>query len=283
MPKNTTNDGLLWSANEALTRARAQIEELKRNNDGRAQLVASLAKDLVQILKPSLQAMMNDVRAELRHVKQPVVQVDVSGEVAKMLKSLPAPIVNVPDVYVPKADPVQVRIPDIRIPPVDVKMPEIKVPDIIFPSSIGITDPIRLDHSRNNPVPVMLVDVNGNPIDGIGGGQVIMGGGGGRSKVSTEQLPARGFGNGRKTVTSAGTPEALSSTSKAIRKLIVSALTDNTDVIYVGDKTVRAADGSESGVALYASNTIELNIADLKDVFIDVRVGGEGVSYYFET
>lgn len=130
------------------------------------------------------------------------------------------------------------------------------------------TDPTRA-------VAVKLVDLDDKfyKARGRGGGS---GGGSVRPDGST-QISA-----GRKTITSAGTAEALVSSTTTAKRVIISALTDNTDVCYVGNSAAKATDNAEVGIPLYASNTIELYVADLKNIYIDARVSGEGVTYYYE-
>lgn len=130
------------------------------------------------------------------------------------------------------------------------------------------TDPTRA-------LAVKLVDLDDKfyKAKSRGGGS---GAGAGRPDGST-QISA-----GRKTITSAGTAEALVSSTTTAKRVIISALTDNTDVCYIGNSAAKATDNAEVGIPLYASNTIELYVADLKNIYIDARVSGEGVTYYYE-
>lgn len=87
--------------------------------------------------------------------------------------------------------------------------------------------------------------------------------------------------DGRATVSTAGSAEALGSTT-TIKKITVQAFTSNTDVIAVGASTVVAAAGTERGVLLFPSQSAVLTNNDLADIFIDSRVNGEGVSFFYE-
>jgi len=89
------------------------------------------------------------------------------------------------------------------------------------------------------------------------------------------------IGTGRKTVTIPGTAEAFGS-STTVKRVIAQAITDNTDIVYVGDSSALATDGSERGIGLYPGNSIELRATNLAVLFVDSRVASEGVTFYFE-
>lgn len=97
-------------------------------------------------------------------------------------------------------------------------------------------------------------------------------------------VPTTG-GQGRKLVTSAGTPVALASTTAA-KKVIVTALQSNTDVVVVGFTGVVAgtsndAGATRTGIPLFPNQAVELTVVDLASIFIDSVVSGEGVSYAY--
>ncbi len=89
------------------------------------------------------------------------------------------------------------------------------------------------------------------------------------------------IGTGRKTVSTPGVAVAIAA-STTVKKVIIQAIVDNTDVVYLGDSNVDAADGSERGIGIYASNVIELRADDLANIYVDSRVAGEGITFYFE-
>ena len=91
-----------------------------------------------------------------------------------------------------------------------------------------------------------------------------------------------GIGDGRKVVATAGTREALATTT-ACNRVIITAETDNTGLVVVGGATVVAALATRRGVPLSAGDSIELTINDLASVFLDVTVSGDGVSYLYLT
>lgn len=91
-----------------------------------------------------------------------------------------------------------------------------------------------------------------------------------------------GINHGVKTVTSAGTDEALAS-STACKKVLIQAQTDNTGVIAVGASGVDATVATGTGYLMYAGDAIEMDIDNLNDVYIDATVSGDGVRYTYWT
>lgn len=93
--------------------------------------------------------------------------------------------------------------------------------------------------------------------------------------------------SGRKTVATAGTAEPLTRTSTSIRQVTVTAETDNTRVVTVGGSDVVNALASRKGVPLAAGASItfyaEYGVDELSDLFLDVEVNGEGVTYLYTT
>lgn len=88
-------------------------------------------------------------------------------------------------------------------------------------------------------------------------------------------------GDGRKTVTTAGTRVALATTTPA-KWVHITAEADNTGLVVVGlAGTVVAALGTRRGTPLAAGEDIVLPIADLADVGLDVTVSGDGVTYTY--
>ena len=96
-------------------------------------------------------------------------------------------------------------------------------------------------------------------------------------RVSVQELEGLGtLGNGVKTVTSAGTAEALAS-STACRSVTIKATAGNTNNIYVGDSSV----DSTNGFVLAAGETVSLEVKNLDLVYIDADTSTEGVSYIY--
>lgn len=85
--------------------------------------------------------------------------------------------------------------------------------------------------------------------------------------------------DGRKTVTAAGTAERLVSSTTPAAGVIITAETNNTGVMTVGDSTVVAAVGTRRGTPLYAGESVSFPISDLYDVYLDTTVNGDGVTF----
>ena len=81
--------------------------------------------------------------------------------------------------------------------------------------------------------------------------------------------------NGQTPVTVAGTAEALSGPQALMNGVLVKALDDNTNLVYVGNASV----DSTNGYILLADASVFVEIDDLAKVFIDVDTAGEGVSW----
>jgi hypothetical protein len=91
-----------------------------------------------------------------------------------------------------------------------------------------------------------------------------------------------GIAHGVKTITSAGTDEALAG-STACKRVTIQAQTDNTGLIAVGTSGVDATEATGTGILLSAGDVFELDIDNLADVFIDATVTGDGVRYTYFT
>lgn len=85
---------------------------------------------------------------------------------------------------------------------------------------------------------------------------------------------------GRKTVTTAGTAVVLAS-STTCKWVAITAETDNTSIVVVGDSGVIAALATREGTPLSAGDTIVIPIDNLADVYIDSLVNGEGVTFLY--
>lgn len=95
--------------------------------------------------------------------------------------------------------------------------------------------------------------------------------------------PANALGDGRKVVAAAGTAERLSASSVRCRSLVVTAESDNTGVVVVGGATVVAALATRRGTPLVAGQSVALDVTNLKAVFIDSTVNGDGVTFTYLT
>lgn len=92
--------------------------------------------------------------------------------------------------------------------------------------------------------------------------------------VSSVTIPTAIY-HGQKTVTSAGTEEALAASQAILSGVRIKALAGNTNNVYVGANPVT----SSTGFVLDAGEEVFIEVANLATVFIDVDTNGEGVSY----
>lgn len=100
--------------------------------------------------------------------------------------------------------------------------------------------------------------------------------------TNTSRLSISGIGHGVKTVTSAGTDEALAG-STACKRVTIQAQSDNTNPIAVGGSGVDATIATGTGVLLFPGDVFELDIDNLADVYIDAITSGEGARYTYFT
>jgi hypothetical protein len=93
-----------------------------------------------------------------------------------------------------------------------------------------------------------------------------------------QERQAQTIVNGKKTVTTATTAEALGATANIPSgEIRIKAEATNTGIIYVGNASVAAANGFE----LAAGEELVLKVADLASVYIDASVSTDGVSYIY--
>ncbi|MFA4973649.1 MAG: hypothetical protein WC683_13645 [bacterium] len=86
----------------------------------------------------------------------------------------------------------------------------------------------------------------------------------------------------RKVVATAGTRETLAASTSA-KFVVITAETDNTGVVVVGGSTVVAALGTRRGKPLNAGESLGFPLDNLADVYLDVTVNGDGVTYVYLT
>jgi len=103
----------------------------------------------------------------------------------------------------------------------------------------------------------------------------------GTSAVFTTGHDATGIAHGLKTVTSAGTDEAIAG-STAAKYVDVQAQTDNTGWIAVGGTGVDATVATGNGILLApGDHTGWIKIDNLADIFVDSTVSGDGVRFTY--
>jgi hypothetical protein len=91
-----------------------------------------------------------------------------------------------------------------------------------------------------------------------------------------------GFGDGVKTVTTAGTDEALAA-STAAKWVMIQAQTDNTNKVAIGASGVDATVATGDGILLDPGDVVTIPCDNLADIFVDALVSGEGVRFVYGT
>ena len=83
---------------------------------------------------------------------------------------------------------------------------------------------------------------------------------------------------GEKTVTAAGTAEALAAANR-VKSVAIIARTGNTGQVYIGGSDVASTtnDGLDAGETLSSE---AVGWLDLADIYLDVDTNGEGVDFY---
>ena len=87
--------------------------------------------------------------------------------------------------------------------------------------------------------------------------------------------------SGRRTVTTAGSAVPVAASVTRIRRVEITAETDNTGVIVVGGVGVVAAQATRQGTPLNPGDTMTIEIDDLNKVYIDTTVNGDGVTFNY--
>jgi hypothetical protein len=98
--------------------------------------------------------------------------------------------------------------------------------------------------------------------------------------VSTGGPIASTVNDGRKTVSSVGSAEALAA-STTIKEVTITAELNNTGTITVGGSTVIDATATRRGTPLYPGDTVTVTTDNLAEVYIDTEVNGDGVTYNY--
>jgi hypothetical protein len=126
-----------------------------------------------------------------------------------------------------------------------------------------------------NATPITLTDQEGAAHALDASGRVIM------SASSGGSAPPTAIADGEKTVTTAGTDEALVGTSTPCREVTIMARTTNTGYIAVGTSGVDATLGTGDGIVLAPGDSFSFQISNLNLVYIDATVSGEGVRFTY--
>lgn len=274
-------------AKDALDKA---IETEKRNRS----LLASIGPAIIEIFTPVLDNLTSifqqshiELREEISKIKIQIPEIKVpEAQVRVEIPEIKIPEIRVPEIKIP-----EIKIPEIKIPPIKVPKPEVTVnpPSINIPKLEWPNDemPIRgwvslMGVDLNNPLPVQLRDAKGNPVNLFENITSISSGGGGAriGRVSVNQLDITVVGDGRQTTT-AGSRVQLSTTSIPCKKVTITALPNNTDLVVIGSNTVVASSDTRRGHPLFTGSSITFDIDNINKVFIDVVTTGEGVTYLY--
>lgn len=87
---------------------------------------------------------------------------------------------------------------------------------------------------------------------------------------------------GRKTVTTAGSPEQMPDVAVMVENdVTIKALDTNTGSVYISDSSANAGN-SNKRFSLTAGQSVSVNIDNLNALFINSDVNGEGIEYITE-
>jgi hypothetical protein len=98
--------------------------------------------------------------------------------------------------------------------------------------------------------------------------------------VDTGGVGSSTIGDGRKVIATAGSAEALS-TDTDVKEVTITAELDNTDVVVIGSSTVVAALLTRRGTPLFPGDSVSIETDNLNELFVDVMVNGEGITYQY--
>src|SRR3990167_1219706 len=247
------SDKEIQRINEALRKA---VDTEKRNQV----FLASLGPALVEMLRPVIETIGTAVGRIPNEVKRAIAEIKIDAPDV----NVPTYTVNIPEIKVPKAE-VSVSMPDIPTPEVTVNVPPIKVPksdvtvnvpknqnkDIIkaineLKDSIADqkTTSVEIpEYTSKKPMPALLVDLKGNPMEFAGGGR----GGGAQLLKSADGLIASfGVGNDLNAL------RVVHATNVA-QSVVVNSITG----------TLGASIIDSSGIQYSGSNPLQVNVSDI--------------------
>lgn len=87
--------------------------------------------------------------------------------------------------------------------------------------------------------------------------------------------------SGRQTVTTAGTRVQLSTSSVPVKRVVITAETDNTNPVTVGGSDVIGALATRIGIPLTAGSSITVRANDLSNIWLDAITNTEGVTFVY--
>ena len=124
---------------------------------------------------------------------------------------------------------------------------------------------VKYGTDDNGDINAMFVDTDGSIKTGF------------IADVEVDIPPPTAVVSGRKTVTTAGTGEALGSSTALGEGVIIMALKDNTNNVFVGDSSVDKT--SDKQYELEPGEATAIAIDDIAKVYVDVTTNGEGVQF----
>jgi hypothetical protein len=106
--------------------------------------------------------------------------------------------------------------------------------------------------------------------------------------ASSSETPPSGIANGRKVSTTPGTAVKLVAASTTCKRVVITALENNADIVVVGGSGVIAGTnndgaGTRTGIPLFMNQAVVIDIDDVSKLYIDVVVSGNGVSFSYLT
>lgn len=299
----------------AVKSAMSQIVEFLRNELPKMQLnihsqdATNVSRDILELNRnlQSLQGHFDDADSALgsalpqfgevvESLKEVVEQFEESARcVEDCIGELQAPVVNVENVKVQNLGEAVSVLQDIFVAITGKEEPEtLKISnlnEIQFPKEIKLSKKVMdylekldlLSADADKPIAVRLSDgekfiselVKSNSqviktMGGIMGRESVQSAVEGANKVSS-------FGDGSRTVTTAGTRVQLSTSSVPCKWVEIVGKVANTGSIWVGGSTV--ADGS--GLPLLGLQSTRIPVSNLNLVYLDSTVNGEGVTYVY--
>ena len=104
----------------------------------------------------------------------------------------------------------------------------------------------------------------------------------------SSETPPSAIAQGRKASTTPGTAVKLITDATTCRKVIITALENNTDIIVIGGSGVLAGtteDGgnTRTGTPLQMGQAMSIDIDDVSKIYMDVVVSGNGCSFLYLT
>ena len=283
----------LQDALAALNRAKETIA-VRRNEEDRRFITANIGKDLVNILTPLLQEISASSRlnkADLKEIMQKVKVELPKFEIPKIeIERQEIPPIEFPTQELIRA--FRIAIAGIKFPKTEVNVPEMpkeikvrQITELISEVKKLADAKMVVDWSgkfaKDNPLPVILTDEDGKFYKAIS--QFMTSGGGGGVVEIRKIHGATGLTGGTTTITTAGTPERITTTTTPIRRVWIQALDTNTGVVAIGGMNVDETPATRKGLAIFATQGQWFEVSDLSIIWLDVSVGGEGVNYLYET